>query len=294
MNLCNSSYSSDFENVNSLLNLAVYVSRLGDANDLEEEKPEDDGKVILVFYEILLIDLMKKYSVAYFDVSSSIQYLINNYSLINKGWFPSEIDFNNTKYCLGYLHRFAACHTFLVSEAVSAILNESDVLTSPLSKQTLNVVFLGGGPGNDFVGFLTALHGKHEAICALDVTVVDKMSGWENVFNETVLKLRRGACGKAGYVFGDVIGSSTFITADLKETGGWSDEMESKLRNADIVFLVKVLSHIPNADRLDVLQNIINGTRKDSLLIYVDYPCPYGIFLYLMSSLRPVYESWNE
>ncbi|GFS47234.1 uncharacterized protein NPIL_674531 [Nephila pilipes] len=261
MSFCSSSCSSDTDsesdNRRGLVSLEDYTSSVDSGSDSEEEKPEDDGMVMLLFYERLLIDLMEKYSVEDIDVRLSIQHLTTNYRQVCNGRLPSEIDYNNTRHCLGYLHRYAACHTFLVSEAVSAILNESDVLTSPLSKQTLNVVFLGGGPGNDFVGFLTALHGKHEAICALDVTVVDKMSGWENVFNETVLKLRRGACCKAGYVFDDVNVSSTFITADLKETGGWSDEMETKLRNADIVFLVKALSHIPNEDKKDVLQVLI-------------------------------------
>ncbi|GFY37117.1 uncharacterized protein TNIN_76251 [Trichonephila inaurata madagascariensis] len=204
------------------------------------------------------------------------------------------MDYNNIKYCLGYLHRYAPCHTFLVAKAMSALLRESCVLNDLLSKQTLNVVFLGAGPGNDFVGFLIALYGKHEDILNVDVTVVDKTSGWENVFNETVLQLRQGACGKAGYVFDDVDVYSTFVTADLKEARGWSGKMKTKLWNADVVFLVKTLSHIPEVDRLDVLQNIINGTRCDTFLVYIDYPCPYGIFFYLMSSLKPVYESWNE
>ncbi|GFR10142.1 uncharacterized protein TNCT_516881 [Trichonephila clavata] len=289
MSFCISSYSSEIENITSLLSLIVYVSSID-----EEEKFEDDGKGILVFYEKLLIDLMQKFSVRYSDVSSSIQYLINNYSLIDKNWFPLEIDFNNIKYCLGYLHRYAPCHTFVVAEAVSAILRESHVLNDLLSKQTLNVMFLGAGPGNDLVGFLIALYERHEDVLNLDVTVVDKMSGWKNIFNETVLKLRQGACGKAGYVFDDVDVYSTFVTADLKEARGWSGTMKTKLWNADVVFLVKTLSHIPEADKLDVLQNIINGTRCDTFLVYIDYPCPYGIFFYLMSSLKPVYESWNE
>ncbi|GFS89400.1 uncharacterized protein TNCV_1809351 [Trichonephila clavipes] len=247
------SSDSDSEDTCSLWNLEDYTSSLDESSD-SEEKPEDDQKVILIFYETLLLNLMGKFSVTDFQVTSSIKHLIDNYRQVSCGRLPSEIDYNDIKYCLGYLHRYAPCHTFLVAEVVSTILLESSVLNDLLNKQTLNVVFLGGGPGNDFVGFLMAFHGKHEEIFDLDVTIVDKMSGWENVFNETILQLRQEACGKAGYVFDDVNVSSTFITADLKETGEWSDEMKTKLRNADVVFLVKALSHIPDEDKLNVIQ----------------------------------------
>lgn len=291
---CSSESDSDSEIISYRLSLEDYTSSVDEGSDSEEEKPEDDELVILTFYETLLISLMKKFSVMDLEITLSILHLKNNYSKVSYGRLPSEIDFNNITYCLGYLHRYAPCHTFLVSEAVSAILNESYVLNHVLSEQTLNVVFLGGGPGNDFVGFLIALQGKHEDIFDLDVTLVDKMSGWENVLDETVLQLRDGACGKAGYVFDDVNISSTFITADLKEASGWSDELEMKLINADIVFLVKALSHIPDEDKLDVLQNIINRISSDTLLIYIDYPYPNGIFSSMEPFLRTVYCSWKE
>ncbi|GFY51802.1 uncharacterized protein TNIN_115481 [Trichonephila inaurata madagascariensis] len=237
---------------------------------------------------------MGKFSVTDFQVTLSIKHVIDNYRQVSSGRLPSEIDYNDIKYCLGYLHRYAPCHTFLVAEVVSTILLESSVLNDLLNKQTLNVMFLGGGPGNDFVGFLMALHGKHEEIFDLDVTVVDKMSGWENVFNETILQLRQEACGKAGYVFDDVNVSSTFITADLKEAGEWSDEMKTKLGNADVVFLVKALSHIPDEDKLNVIQNIINNIGWKTLLVYIDYPFPLGVFYNLNLFVREVYLSFKE
>ncbi|GFQ94702.1 uncharacterized protein TNCT_713921 [Trichonephila clavata] len=290
---CSSDSDSDYADRCSLLNLGDYTSSLDESTD-PEETPEDDERVMLIFYETLLINLKRKFSILDIEVRFSIKQLMDNYRHVSYGRLPSDIDYNDMKYCLGYLHRYAPCHTYLVAEAVSAILRESCVLNELLSKQTLNVVFLGGGPGNDFVGFLIALHGKHEEIFDLDVTVVDKMSGWENVFNETVLQLRQEACGKAGYVFDDVNVSSTFITADLKEASGWSDEMETKLRNADLVFLVKALSHIPNADKCLVLQNIVTRIRRNTLLIYIDYPFLAGIFSSVELLLKTVYISRKE
>ncbi|GIY42894.1 uncharacterized protein CEXT_608271 [Caerostris extrusa] len=172
-----------------------YTSSIESANsDADDEESEDNYKrKILLFYELLLTDMMVKFSVASSDVRISVQHLISNYRLVNNGQLPSEIDYTKKDNCLAYLHRYAICHAAFVAEAVTDIFESSSstILTSKLDSKTLNVVFLGGGPGNDFVGFLTALNGRCDRLFDLDVTIVDKMSGWEDIFTETVKELRK-------------------------------------------------------------------------------------------------------
>ncbi|KAF8782516.1 hypothetical protein HNY73_012788 [Argiope bruennichi] len=228
---------------------------------------KNEHAFLLQFYETLVDELMGKFSIGHLDIRSSLQYMISNHRRVVKGQLPSETDYCNISYCLGYLHRYAACHSVLISDSVSAILNSSSsyVLNTKLSREQLNVMFLGGGPGNDFVGFLTALHSYRDYLLNLDVTVVDKMSGWEDVFNETVQKLKKSGYGKVYHIFDDVAITTSFISADLKNGDEWNTDMQSKLQRADIVFLVKILSHVPNDAKLDVLELV--EKRKCCLIL---------------------------
>ncbi|GBO24226.1 hypothetical protein AVEN_263028-1, partial [Araneus ventricosus] len=191
----------------------------------------NESSVLFLFYVKFLEDLKQNFFVSSSDVRSSIRLLIDCYSLVNLGQLPLEIDFNSMQYCLGYLYRYGACHMALVLEAVSTMLESSHVLLSMLNKKKLNIIFLGGGPCNDLLGFLAALHGHHN-LWALDVTVVDKMPGWASVFTETVKRLKRGDFHLAGFKHVNV--TPSFITADLKEFYGWCDKMQNKLARSDV------------------------------------------------------------
>ncbi|GIY58543.1 uncharacterized protein CDAR_607751 [Caerostris darwini] len=258
-----------------------------------KEKKENYKRKIFLFYERLLIDLMIKYSVTFSDVTRSAQQVISNYRQIDNGELPSDIDYTKKDNCLAYLHRYALCHMALVTEAVTDIFESSSstILTSKLGSKTLNVVFLGGGPGNDFVGFLTALNGRHDRLSDLDVTIVDKMSGWEDIFTETINKLRKDSYQKGGLVLDKVNVIPTFIEADLAKDDEWTDEMRRKLKNADIVFLVKVLSHMPDICKLFVLVNIVGCLKMGALLVYMDFPYPRSVFSFVSSHLKEVMDT---
>ncbi|GIY42892.1 uncharacterized protein CEXT_608261 [Caerostris extrusa] len=261
-----------------------------------KEKEENCKRKIFLFYERLLIDLMIKYSVTFSDVTRSAQHVISNYRQIDNGDLPPEIDYTKKENCLAYLHRYALCHMALVTEAVIDIFESSSstILTSKLDNRTLNVVFLGGGPGNDFVGFLTALNGRHDRLLDLDVTIVDKTSGWEDIFTETINKLRKDSYQKGGLFLDKVNVIPTFIEADLAKDDEWTEEMKRKLKNADIVFLVKVLSHMPDICKLFVLVNIVGCLKMGALLVYMDYPYPRSVFSFVSSHLKEEYSSWKD
>ncbi|CAL1273284.1 unnamed protein product [Larinioides sclopetarius] len=255
----------------------------------------DDKLVIFKFYKTLSVKLLKTFSVGYSEALNSVQHLMNTYRRVSCGNLPTEIDYTKKSNCIGYLQRYAACHAALVLDAISDIFDSSSshVLLSKLNKKSLNVMFLGGGPGNDFVGFLTALFSHHYHLFDLDVTVVDKMSGWEDVFSETVENLRGGDCGKASWFFEEVNIMTTFIAVDLKNIEEWNKNMKDKMQNADIVFFIKALSHIPDGDKLQVLQNVVTSMKLESHLIYIDYPYPNEVFSSLSGYLRAVYHSYK-
>ncbi|KAF8782514.1 hypothetical protein HNY73_012786 [Argiope bruennichi] len=269
-----------YENLELFYRSNLYVLKVITSNEYS---------VLLLFYERLLEDLRQKFFVSSFDMKSSIGLLIDCYSLVNCGQLPIEIDFNSMKYCLGYLYRYGACHTALVLEAISTMLESSSVLLPLLNKKKLNVMFLGGGPGYGFFGFLIALH-EHHNLLHIDATIVDKMSGWEIIFMETVKRLQRGDFDQACPVFQNVNVTPSFISANLNEIGAYFGKMEIKMIETDLVFLVKTLSHIPDAEKLDVLQNIVFFLKPGALLVYIDFPFPHKTFASLRC-LRLVYES---
>ncbi|GBN21649.1 hypothetical protein AVEN_130179-1 [Araneus ventricosus] len=295
MDACSSRDRSDSENESVLTKDSTLCDVI---ENVPEEKTYSIEMVLCAFYRALTDRLVKKFSVEDFDVFISTYHLIRNYREITDGQLPTEIDFNDKATCLGYLHRYAACHTALVLEAVSSVFDSpSNELSLKIDSERLNVIFLGSGPGNDVLGFLIALYGNHEHIVDLDVTVVDKMSGWEVMFAETIelfKRIKKPKYIKDRNIFDDVNVSLSFMSADLTDFDEWSDELLDKLESADVVFFVKSLSHIPNSEKKNVLKNVIDCMEQESLLVYIDYPYPSRVFSSLSSSLRSVYRSPKE
>ncbi|GFQ72005.1 uncharacterized protein TNCT_667501 [Trichonephila clavata] len=211
---------------------------------------------LVTFYEKLLDDISERSSVPPTNISDSIQNIMINYRSIRRGKLPEDIDYNDVSNCLGYLYRYAACHTALVWVTLTKVFNSSlsSVLTPKFSGNGLDVMFLGGGPGNDFVGFLNALYGKHKNLFYIYVTVVDRKTGWNNIFLKTIEKLKQGDYGPASRIFEDVCVIPTFIDFDLENSVEQNDTLKKKLQSASIVFLVKFLSHVSDKYKLLVLQ----------------------------------------
>ncbi|GIY90085.1 hypothetical protein CDAR_231691 [Caerostris darwini] len=210
--------------------------------------------VLSSFYGDILYKLLKKFSIKNADLEESVNHITRIYNSLKKGKLPEDIDYGEITNCLGYLHKYAPCHSALVCKCMVKVLISSSacVLTNIFQKASLDVVFLGSGPGNDFVGFMHALDEKCKIPSNINVTVVDKMSGWTEIFLESVqeLKSSKEVCKISEHI--NVIPS--FMVHDLKQCIVHNEEMKMKMRNADIVFLVKVLSRIPHEYKLTVLK----------------------------------------
>ncbi|GFU42542.1 uncharacterized protein TNCV_4556581 [Trichonephila clavipes] len=238
-----------------LISFSLTVENKSGDNE-EDVITTDKCSYLVTFYEKLLDDISELSSVTPSNISDSIKKIMMNYRSIQRGKLPEDIDYNDISNCLGYLYRYAACHTALVWVTLTTVFNSSmsSVLTPKFSGNGLEVVFLGGGPGNDFVGFLNALYGKHKNLFYIYVTVVDRKTGWNNIFLKTVEKLKQGDYGPASRIFEDVCVIPTFINFDLKNSVERNDMLKTKLQSASIVFLVKFLSHVSDNDKLLVLQ----------------------------------------
>ncbi|GBN04649.1 hypothetical protein AVEN_238652-1 [Araneus ventricosus] len=266
--------------------------------DSDENKDEDNAdieKTIGSFYTSLVAHLMKKFSIQERDISFAIQCMIRLYKKVKEGELRSDVEFNEKETCIGYLFRYAACHTALVLKASTTVFDSPDnKLNLKLENTSLNIMFLGGGPGNDALGFLLFLYGKHEYIRDLSITVVDKKHGWEEFFKEIIdlyKRIKIPTFMRERNIFKCVNVISSFIAADLTNSSDWSDEeLLNKLKHADVVFFVKSLSNIPDTMKSIVLQNVNENIKAGCLLIYIDCPYPHKLFSSMESSLKLVYK----
>ncbi|PRD23100.1 UNVERIFIED_CONTAM: hypothetical protein NCL1_47306 [Trichonephila clavipes] len=277
-----------------LISFSLTVENKSGDNE-EDVITTDKCSYLVTFYEKLLDDISELSSVTPSNISDSIKKIMMNYRSIQRGKLPEDIDYNDISNCLGYLYRYAACHTALVWVTLTTVFNSSmsSVLTPKFSGNGLEVVFLGGGPGNDFVGFLNALYGKHKNLFYIYVTVVDRKTGWNNIFLKTVEKLKQGDYGPASRIFEDVCVIPTFINFDLKNSVERNDMLKTKLQSASIVFLVKFLSHVSDNDKLLVLQNIVEFMKTGAILICIDCPHHSSVFS-SVKELKSIYHAGNK
>lgn len=223
-----------------------------DKKDIDGEYPS-----ILLLYETLLDDMLNKGLVKGENVKRAIEHLVNNHSHIANGQTPQDLDYNDLNNCFGYLHRYAACHTALVHTILKRVFHiKPPVAVRRLLclKESLDIVSLGGGPGSDLVGFCSALYGKHYRISKLNLTIVDHMLGWKKIFLKTIDMLQRTNLGNASDLCQNVEIQPSFIEADVTNPTKWNPNLNLKIRNADVLLLVKVLSVIPDNRKNSSLQ----------------------------------------
>ncbi|GFT60775.1 uncharacterized protein NPIL_47671 [Nephila pilipes] len=278
------------------LSIEDYWPTFDSSNDMDEDD-DSEYSIILYFYEELLNTLIQRYGVRENDLQSAIQHLVYNYSHLTHGKTPEDLDYNYLSNCLGYLHRYAACHTALVLSVMIRMFHKCPppAIRKLLAlKNDLNLVCIGSGPGNDLVGFLSALYGKHFGLLDMDVTIVDKMAGWETVFQETIRRLKLGELGNVGKIFKDLKVNTSFLLGDMKYPDSWSNNLKQKLINADIMLISKFLSIVPDADKFRILKNITMSMKPGAILIFIDCPCPTAEFTALQKYLDVVYEACKE
>lgn len=242
------------------LNIDDYWPEYDSTEDVKFSEDDDsDGEypVILMFNETLLDHMLNTRLVSSNSVERSIAYLMRNYGRTVGGKTPEELDYNDLNNCFGYLHRYSACHTALVRNVLKRVFHvtpPTPVKRILCLKDSLDVVSLGGGPGNDVFGFCSALYGRHYGFLRMNLTIVDQMAGWRDVFNQTEKMVRGGSLGNVSALFKDIHVETDFLVADVTNKLSWSSGLIRKLENGDIFLLVKVLSVVPDRHKVTFLQ----------------------------------------
>lgn len=171
------------------------------------------------------------------------------------------IDFNRPKNCCGYLRRYAVCHTGLVKQIMWKFFkNKKNSVLSKLAKNEikkqnhLKVVSLGGGPGNDMVGFCSAIQEIFHSITEIDIYVIDVSKGWKTIFPTILRKAATGNFGSFTEFVKKIKINTGFMEADLTAIGIFENKLLSDcLAEADIVLMVKMTSFLPDTETGDLI-----------------------------------------
>ncbi|GFT60772.1 uncharacterized protein NPIL_47661 [Nephila pilipes] len=248
-------------------------------------------QLMFKFFEDLIKYLMDSHFISPYQVHRAVERLLSINTHVRNNQTFQELDYNDIRNRIGYLRVLGPAHSFLVFEVMSKIFHDTTPtqIRKMLREPSLNVLFLGCGPGNDFFGFLSALYGRHLGIHLLNVTLMDKKRGWESVF--TAIKNRLSGFGdraRAARVYSDVKIQTSFVEGNICEIER-NVEITEIIRRMDLIFMVKIMPYLPVDEKETILRNLASSMKIGAILAVIDCPIPFECFSNLESILRPFY-----
>lgn len=163
-----------------------------------------------------------------------------------------------------YLRCFAICYTGLVKKAIWNFFNENNSSCKKASNIILDsnlrkVLSLGGGPGNDLIGFCSAVQETSNNIKELDLKIVDINDDWISVFTEILRTASKANFGSLSALMRRVKINTGFLQRNLSEAKIFEDvTLSNTLHEVDIVLMVKLASFIPEQELEKLIQVRIN------------------------------------
>lgn len=187
----------------------------------------------------------------------------------SKGRRFSDLDFNREDILCGYIDRYGPHGAGLARCKVLEALKNCTELASLLAKSRLKVVSLGGGPGNDAIGFCSAMS-QSDFAGRLVIHVVDEAKLWQNCISKVRELLDKGNYGDASHLFQqekvELYFSPFTLPGDLRYL---------PMHEFDVVLICKLISIMEWPDKKNLVQVkfIIIITEKNIivLLLLVSY-----------------------
>ncbi|GIY13127.1 uncharacterized protein CDAR_420781 [Caerostris darwini] len=199
-------------------------------------------------------------------------------------------DFNKVVYRCAYLHKYAAFHAALAYETMSRALTENSVALTldsfHLFRSPLKICSLGGGPGTDVIGILSALHDKF-GFFPTSAVVVDIMAEWKSTLSSVIqeLRLRKGNYGTLSQSVSDELFRCSFLAADIQSK--MSGHLNKAIGSADLITMVKFVSATASTKTSDMIEKIFRVIKPGALVLFVDNAA--GGFQQLISNAAAKY-----
>lgn len=300
------SYTADFfkkdkkvsenEVTDDLAELGCSVSETSDDDGNEiscseddfDEKFNNEDMLISRLYREVVDEVMAKNTLGESTVDSAIKEMKQEIFQGHRKGFRRfrGINFNKPVNCCGYLRRYAVCHTGLVKKIMSNFfLGKNKTAISDAAKheilkqESLTVVSLGGGPGNDLVGFCCALQEMPNSVKELNLYIVDVGKTWGSIFPTIVKKAISSSFGSFSECLKKTKINAGFMEADLTANGIFKNEdLSSILLKADLVLMIKLTSFLPDQEAGDLIDNVVNSMKPEAKLIFIDQPYDEDFF----------------
>lgn len=222
-----------------------------DSEDSEDISSEDKDTIEETYfrklYHKILDDYIRRKNISDEKMAEAISFIIKSFNYKDGGDF-SHIDFRRVEMICGYLFRYAPHGAGLTRCRTKEALRSSMQLRSILRKNELNVVSLGGGPGNDAIGFCSAIS-EFDFAGKLNIHVVDSIVKWSDVLSKAEKFLKEDALGNVSDIFKQ--GKATLNFTQCRLPGGFRD---IPIGQCNIVLICKLFSIIKSEVKTGIVR----------------------------------------
>ncbi|GFS50568.1 uncharacterized protein TNCV_2041941 [Trichonephila clavipes] len=199
--------------------------------------------VVRLYANILHYEIMKN-SISDGDVRRGIQIVKHAYRPKRERQTSTEscTEDNSIEYRCAYLHMYTPVHTAMVYYVMNwALVQEREYFQSFLQerRRSLKICNLGGGPGADLIGVITAFQ-KEFGYFHTSATIIDIVSEWKDIFGSIINELRYGFYGY--FELNPRYFEWSFLTANLMDriTG----DINNAINSADFITMTKFVSAV--------------------------------------------------
>lgn len=199
---------------------------------------------IMVLYSSVLHEDIVNKRLRTQDIRTGVQKMAKDYAPESANFTCSNRefpDYDNAAFRCAYLHKYAPLHTYIVLESMLKFLEQKEeVFRQLLNSGQLKLCCLGGGPGSEVLGVLTALSVYFDSF-KVSVTVIDCMKEWESTFSSLVQELKFGEYGALSQGFkNDNYFQWNYLGANLLDK--MTSEVNKAIGTASLVTMVKFVS----------------------------------------------------
>ncbi|GFQ77160.1 uncharacterized protein TNCT_377941 [Trichonephila clavata] len=175
---------------------------------------------------------------------------------------------NSIAYRCAYLHMYTPVHTAMVYYVMNwALVQEKEYFQSFLHtrRRSLKICNLGGGPGADLIGVITAFQ-KEFGYFHTSATIIDIVSEWKDIFGSIINELRYGFYGY--FELNPQYFEWSFLTANLMDriTG----DVNNAINSADFITMIKFVSAVVHQNATGMIKNIFKKMKPGALVLFID------------------------
>lgn len=218
---------------------------------LDDNGEDKEERCFNTLLEMVLDCIIRLKQIPERDIAKSISSIICEFKQGTERF--SYVDLKKWENICGYLFRYGLHGASLTRIKVLGAIENCSVLQSVLKKRQLRVITLGGGPGNDTIGFCSALQDYHIR-SQINVTVVDAAREWSLCVNLINSLIPEGEFGNVSELFNNNNVDMSFLNVQLPGNRNLDKKYFRKLEKTDIILMTKFISSLDWNERRNMIK----------------------------------------